>query len=62
MTTTAEYGVRHSDGYIERIREGEAADAYMTAAQLAAVRAEAVSGEVVKRWTVTNSTPWETAC
>jgi hypothetical protein len=52
------YGVRRPDGCVEPMSETAAEAAYMTAEQLAAVRASVVRGVVVRRQRVTTLTDW----
>lgn len=52
------YGVRRPDGCVEPMSETAAAQAYMTAEQLARVRASVVHGVVVRRQRVISLTDW----
>lgn len=55
-----EYGVRHKDGRVERADEKEAAQAYISVAELARTRAKWTDGEVVTRVVTTTTTDWTT--
>jgi hypothetical protein len=55
---STEYGVRHPDGGVERIRADEANEAYMSAAEYATLRAKHVGGEVVTRIRAVTITDW----
>ena len=58
---STEYGVRHPGGDVETIHESEACEAYMSAAEYAALRARVVDGLVVTRERILTVTDWTVA-